>query len=288
MNLVGKIFVVLIAVMSLVFGAFSVMVYSAHTNWRMLVLNTEPGPGRPLGLQAELKKSKDANTAFQDQLSKLEDAYKSQLNDKEQRLGKLETEVKELARTREEAVKDLASKESLSRETIAALKAKQDNEAAMVKERDALRDQAHAVRADRDKQFKLVVQRTDEMHQAVTEVKRLQKRNEELAADLTRARDLLTKLGYDAARDYPEVPPPVDGVVLAVQGNDLIEISIGSDQGLLRGHKLQVYRVDGGTTYLGRVEVVKTEATRAVCKVDPSFPRKGPIQNGDRVASKIE
>jgi len=287
MNLVGKIFIVLIAVMCLVFSAFAVMVYATHTNWRQMVVNTDPG--KPLGLQSELKNASEANTALKNQLAGLEDSYKSQLNEKEQRLGKLETEVKELARVREEALKDLASKEALARETTAALKAKQDNEAALLKERDALREQARSVREDRDKQFKLVVQRTDEMHQAVSEVKRLTKRNEELSADLVRARDLLTRLGYDAEKNYPEIPPPVEGVVLAVQGNDLIEISIGSDQGLLKGHKLHAYRVDGSaSTYLGRVEVVKTEPNRAVCKVDPTFPRKGPIQNGDRVASKID
>ncbi len=38
MNLVGKIFVVLIFVMSIVFAAFSIMVYATHTNWRQEIL----------------------------------------------------------------------------------------------------------------------------------------------------------------------------------------------------------------------------------------------------------
>jgi hypothetical protein len=288
MNLVGKIFIVLVAVMSLVFAAMSVMVYGIHTNWRQLVVNPVEEPGKPLGLQYVLKNANEANTVLKNQLAASEDTYKSQLNEREQRLAKLETEVKELARLRDDAVKDLANKEATARETTAALAAKQTNEAALLKERDVLRDEARGLREDRDRQFKLVVQRTDEMHEAVAEVKRLSKRNEELAVDLTHARDLLTRLGVDPQTDPNSLVPPVDGLVTAVQGADLIQISLGSDQGLQRGHKLEVYRMNGtASTYLGRVIVEKTEPNLAVCRVDPNY-RRGPIQYGDRVAAKIQ
>ncbi|HEY2881954.1 MAG TPA: hypothetical protein VGJ15_05960, partial [Pirellulales bacterium] len=40
MNLVGKIFVVLIFIMSIMFAAFSIMVYSTHKNWRDEIVRT--------------------------------------------------------------------------------------------------------------------------------------------------------------------------------------------------------------------------------------------------------
>ena len=43
MNLVGKIFVVLILLMSIVFATFSIMVYAAHRNWRDEVLKQGVG-----------------------------------------------------------------------------------------------------------------------------------------------------------------------------------------------------------------------------------------------------
>ena len=43
MTLVGKIFVVLVLIMSFVFMAFSVMVYATHRNWRDLVTNPNTG-----------------------------------------------------------------------------------------------------------------------------------------------------------------------------------------------------------------------------------------------------
>ena len=54
MNLIGKIFVVMITVMSLVFMAFSVMVYATHKNWMATINRSqqEVKPGEPLGLIA--------------------------------------------------------------------------------------------------------------------------------------------------------------------------------------------------------------------------------------------
>ena len=47
MNLVGKIFIVLIFVMSLVFMAFSMAVYATHRNWREVVVGKPKGGYSP-------------------------------------------------------------------------------------------------------------------------------------------------------------------------------------------------------------------------------------------------
>ena len=56
MNLVGKIFVVLIFVMSLVFMAFAMAVYATHRNWREEVTRPRErsAAGKELGLQYQL------------------------------------------------------------------------------------------------------------------------------------------------------------------------------------------------------------------------------------------
>jgi hypothetical protein len=79
--------------------------------------------------------------------------------------------------------------------------------------------------------------------------------------------------------------PVVDGVVLAILGDGLVEISLGSDDGLNKGHQLYVYRVGGGrSTYVGKLEVLRTAVDRAVCKIIES---QGNVVKGDRVASKL-
>ena len=87
---------------------------------------------------------------------------------------------------------------------------------------------------------------------------------------------------------YEGTPPTVDGVVLEVGANGLIEISIGADDGLMKGHRLEVVRRgDGVSVWLGRVEVTETSPDKAVCKVLPEFLQR-PIQRDDRVTSKLQ
>ena len=73
---------------------------------------------------------------------------------------------------------------------------------------------------------------------------------------------------------------------MAVTGEGSVEVSIGSDDGLLKGHRLHVYRVGGTPPYVGDIEVVETYPDRAVCRIDPKF-YKSPMRRGDRVASKL-
>jgi hypothetical protein len=92
--------------------------------------------------------------------------------------------------------------------------------------------------------------------------------------------------GRKAPPKAEDVVPKVDGIVTAVSGKDLAEISLGSDDGLRKGHRLEVYRiVDGQGIYVGRIEVMKTTPNKSVGKAFGENNR--PIQKGDRVVSKL-
>jgi hypothetical protein len=85
--------------------------------------------------------------------------------------------------------------------------------------------------------------------------------------------------------DVDDVPPAdLRGEVLAVNSNQLVEISLGRDDGLREGHTLEIYR---GAQYLGRVQISKTQDDKSIGKILASF-RKGYIQAGDKVASKVQ
>jgi hypothetical protein len=88
----------------------------------------------------------------------------------------------------------------------------------------------------------------------------------------------------DTAKNAPE---DLKGLVTQVDStNNLLKINIGSDAGLLRGHTLEVYRVnDKQPKYLGRVRVVEVNPTSAV--VQPVGKMQGPVEKGDNVASRI-
>ena len=114
------------------------------------------------------------------------------------------------------------------------------------------------------------------------------KRAIQLAADLAAAKECLRYNSLDYKTDYKaKQPPHVDGVILAVPQPNLVEINIGADNGLRKGHKLEVVRMNGGTTYVGRIEVTQTTPDRAVCRVIPDMLRS-PMQRGDRVFDKLD
>ncbi len=115
----------------------------------------------------------------------------------------------------------------------------QDNATKSYDELKKLRTDVLDAQKERDEHFKKLVKLTDELNQLKSEEERLRSTNVALAQDVARNKDLLRKLGYDASRSYPDVPPVVDGVILATPGAGLVEISIGSDQGLMKGHRLR-------------------------------------------------
>jgi hypothetical protein len=139
---------------------------------------------------------------------------------------------------------------------------------------------------DRDDQQHRVVELTDQLHQAVNTKMALKQMNEQLAGQMAQAQDVLRHYGLSRDTPLTKEPPAVDGLVTAVRDdNKLVEITLGTDMGVLKGHQLEVVRSAGGvSTWLGRVEVIDAKVDRSVCKVLPEY-RKGAIQRGDRVFS---
>jgi hypothetical protein len=289
MNLIGKIFTVLIFVMSLVFMSFVVAVYATHKNWRDVVMNQEAAPDKPLGLQFALEEQKQKNTELKDQLDKLNEALATEKADKRQTLAKLENENETLKRDRDQQEQELGQLTQRVRDATAAMDATHKTLAGLRTEVDALRQDLEAARKDRQAQFDKVVKLTDDLHQAVNEVQALKVRNQDLAADHANALEVLGKfeLEPDPAK-YSGEPWPVEGIVAAVRPGGLVELNIGSDDGLMQGHTIEVFRLGAAAnTYLGRVEVTDVSADKAVAKVIPEFA-KGAIQVGDHVKSRLK
>ena len=288
MNLIGKIFTVLIFVMSLVFMAFVLAVYATHTNWYDVVMNKEAG-AKPLGLQYQVQQQEQRNTDLKAQLDKITSTLESERADKRQALAKLESEKDVLQRERDDQMQRLARAQQDLREAVATMNATQDRLTDLENELKSVRTDLENVRKDRQEQFAKVVELTDQLHQAVNQQKALEERNKTLAADYAKALEVLRKfeLEPDPAR-YTGEPWPVDGLVSAVRPGGMLELNIGSDDGLMKGHKLEVFRTsDGTSTYLGRVEVTDVSPNQAVAKVVPEF-LKGAIQVGDRVKSNLK
>jgi hypothetical protein len=292
MNLVGKIFIVVILVLCLVFMALSMTVYTAQKNWRefaMLSQDQIGASGKPLGLKWQLEQAKALNENLNNEKATLQKEYAAEKAARQQSLTRLQTELEIARRDRKSLEAGRADLEKDKRDAVAAMNATQKNLTDYRQELDRNRTALVEAHQDRDKHFAEVVRKTDEYNQAVNEKEVLRRRSLELVKDLKKADEALQWNGLDKNADYKsKMPPKVDAIVTSVLGDGLIEISLGSDAGLREGHQLEVYRAGGGqSTYVGRVKVVRTDPSKSVCKVDPNYQNSNVMEN-DRVVSKIE
>jgi hypothetical protein len=290
MNLIGKIFVVLIFVMSLVFMSFAVAVYSVHKNWRDYVMNEVAGPGKPLGLikkyEDEVKRNEDLKTQLETLTKERDDAKKTQ----EQAMTKLQSELDTATQEKKKLQIDYAALQKSASESAAAMSTTQSNATKFREEVDKLRGQILEAWKDRDAHSKEVERKTDELNQAHDDLEQLRKKTEDVAKDLAKEREERRYFGLpDPNSDYKsKTPPLVDGIITEAPGEGIVVISLGSDSGLRKGHHLEVFRVSGGSSsYVGRIEVIKTTPDKSVCKIDPKY-QNSTMQKGDRVASKID
>ena len=274
MNFIGKILVVLIFVMSLVFMSFAVAVYGTHQNW-----------------MAEAEKQKNLVDIARNALTKAEEEQKTleaeltrEINAREQALAKLETERNGLTAEREELVKERDALLVKDREAVAALDTAQQNLSRLTKEVMGLRTEIRTAQDERDKTFDRIVERTDQVHQLQGEAKRLAERNLQLAAQMASADLVLERHGLHRDMPVDGIPPMLRGKVLAINRDNMVEVSLGTDDGLRVGHTLEVFR---GSKYLGRVQVLHTTTDRAVGKIVPGF-KKGVIQKDDDVATRFK
>jgi hypothetical protein len=282
MNLVGKIFIVLIFVMSILFMGFVVAVYATHTNWRDAVKNPDSG------LETQLKNEKAEVDKLANQMAKTQEELETEKAARQNQIAKLVEKSDKLAEDREQLTKDIATERELKRDAIAAMDAAHKTLDAMRVEVERLRGDIATAMAVRDESLTMLVSKTDEANGLAMQMQTLNKRTAEVAEQLQKATDVLRKFGLDAEPEkYAGVPTrEVSGVVSVVRP-DGIGITIGSDDGLLKGHRLDVYRTGGQGTYLGKIEVIYTYPDKAVCKVLPEF-RKGIIQANDRVTTGLK
>ncbi len=84
--------------------------------------------------------------------------------------------------------------------------------------------------------------------------------------------------------------PPPDGIEGEVEKVDArsqyLTVNVGTNKGLAKDHTLEVYRLQPKPTYLGTIRILDVRAEQAVAL--PVGRPLGPIQQGDKVASKVQ
>lgn len=273
MTLLGKILTVLIFAMSFLFMAFAITVYATHTNWRTEVMKLQKN------VQAKQRESDQLRREYEvskDALAREQAARRYAIATLWSKYNQISQQIQQ----RERSLNDLQAANGILNQThqTTVNELKRLTDAVTVLRKDILTAQQ-----DRDATFAAVVKLTDDVHRLEGLKGDLQERRTQLLGQVSNLTAVLNAHGLTPHSDVANIPPAVDGVVTAVSQRDLVEISIGSDDGLKKGHTLDVYRRN---EYLGRIVIRRTAPDRAVAEIMKEFKR-GVIKKGDRVATKL-
>jgi len=283
MNLIGKILVGVIFVMSIVFMTLGIVLYQTQHKWKDMAKDFETQKStvqtQNTKLETEIKNLKDEYDRLVAELQEDKDKLIAKNNELEKENTTLTTESNVLNQ-------DIDSKTKLVAST-------QKNMFDMRGELLDIRSQLEKAQTDLHNQFVAMVDKTYTARLLAMELATLKSTYDVLNKDLADARYLLTQLGYgDLApavydKHLREVPPRVEGTITDIRPNGLLEINIGRDDGLLQGHKLHVYRDNQGVqSYLGRIEIIDVKPGKSVGKIMPEY-RTGNILLNDNVTAYL-
>ncbi len=282
MNLVGKIFTFLVFLMCVVFATFAMMVHAGQKNWREVVVNPSTGLSKQLTDEKALKQK------LEGEKKTLEESNKLELDRRDKRAAALETQNQLLAQERKANDFKIVDLEKQVRDMVGAVKAVHLTLAELRVEADSMRKQIKDAELARNDSFTKLVAVTDQFHNAVTERLRLEKMNRGLSDEVVKLREALAYYKVSADGSYKDKVPPrlLEGEVTSASNPNNIEISIGADDGVLKGHKFEVVRLSN-KSYVARIEVIDASfPNRAVCRPDASMQRSQ-IQKGDHVYANL-
>ncbi len=282
MTLVGKILVIVIMIFSVVFLGISTVVFSTAKNWRVATGAERKKVDELKKKLSDAQASKDAASKSLDDAKTSFDALSKQLNE---RISQLEAENKRDQEQITDVRGQLEKAQTNARATLDEIKFRRD-------ETVLLRDQKSAVEKQAN-EFKLhQADLNDKIRELERQLETATKNNSDLRERVAKFSTLLRQNGL--SDDISQIkglesPPPVVGEVKRIDPtNRRLEMTIGSDDGLVLGHELFVFRTSPRPEYLGKISVVAVEPDQAVGKVIGNTYQGKKIKEGDIVSSTIK
>lgn len=282
MTLVGKILVIVIMIFSVVFLGISTAVYSTAKNWRTATAAEKKKVDELKKKLADAQAGKDAATKGLEDAKTNFDAIEKQLNNKIDTLvAENDRDLKQVTDARSQLIKAQQNAKS----TLDEVEARRN-------EINLLRGQKTAVEKQAN-DFKI---HQTELNDKIRELERMMetatKNNADLRERVAKFSTLLRQNGLSddiAQVKGLESPPPVVGEVKRVDAsNRRIEMTIGSDDGLVPGHELFLFRTTPRPEYLGKISVLTVDPDQAVGKVIGNTYQGKKIKEGDIVSSTIK
>lgn len=281
MTTVGKILVILITIFAVIFMAVTVVVFNTATNWKDALTKQQE---KTQNLQKSLTNAKNETDVANNALKAAKAAFDNDVK-------KLNDDIANLKATNDQAIKDITdARKKLEVAQMNAKSAADDAEA-----RRAETDKTRAQFLEREQEankYKLQnVQLGDEIRQLQRELEVAVTNNKTLRETVSAYSSSLREHGLsDDVRQIKGVgaPPEVEGKVLRLDDkNSTVEISIGSDDGLVPGHILEVFRLKPRAEYIGKIKIISADADQAVGVVQGRTYLGRRVQEGDNVATSF-
>jgi peptidoglycan hydrolase CwlO-like protein len=273
MNLLGKIFTVFIFVASLFLLFVAMVVYATHKNWR------EDAQAATQKLQTAQAASQALETKYQDQVSRLNAEHEAD----QQNVRKLQSELETVQRLSATTQREVDQLRSERRENEGLVAATEQNNSRLQEEVTKLRESIAENQRARDEAFAKTLEATTQLHVTAGQLATIRERYDQIIQQLAKATSALREGGINPDAD---VVVQARGKITATSrsdGKQLIEITIGSDDGVRPQQTVEIFR---GERYLGRATILKSDPDRAVGQVIREF-QQGQIQEGDDVATKL-
>lgn len=313
MTFVGKILVVVQMILSVCFMAFAGAVYSFQEDWQN-AYNTSQNEVTKLSNELNeandtirlMKADRDADKGIEVDLAKYLqeadfDALTAHIADPgvsgqlKQLASDLAAAEVELLRVNE-ALADANEELKNQKEEFSQLQVKQDIKQQEAKERAIEAQKYKEINAKLNEELNQAVVKQQDLRDQIfskdTQLKQVAARQSKLLEEMANYVQAVNQAGIDIDEFVAasEPPPAVSGKVVRTRKSDggvvLVEITIGSDDGIAKGHVLDVYNTDGRGKYLGQIQILYTTPDAAVGRVVDEV-RNGKIRENDDVTTKL-
>ena len=281
MTFVGKILVIVIMAFALLFLGISTVVFTTHTNWKEETRKQREKV-------TELNKKGGELTAHVDVLTKdLEKAksdHKLAIDAAEKRIAALDDENKRSLAETTAVRNELEAAQQNARTALSEADER-------LKETKLIRDQKSAVEKQANDYKLQQTELNDKIREQERQNATLEANKKDLLDKVAAFSTLLRRNGLsDDIRDIKGVvsPPDVRGEVARIDvANRKMELTIGSDDGLVVGQEFFLFREKPVPEYLGKVKIVSVDPDQAVATVVGNTVQGKKIHEGDIVSSKI-
>jgi len=285
MTTVGKILIVLQVVLSLLFMGFAGAVFTVQTKWREVAAQHEDAA----------KKATNELRNREEEFEKEKTEMVAQLKTQTDRAAQFEAQATGLKQENAAVTGQLASVRTELENAQALAKIAGEEARARRDEAMSLRTANESLHQSRSELIDKVRALSDETFNSSLVQKSLNLKHTELLDKYATLETIARKNGFDLdPKTYEKMqapPPEVHGFVDSTKkaprhGTDLVQVTIGSDDGLAKGHLLYVYSTGDRPKYLGKIRVEYLEPDMAVGVVIDKA-KNGVIQKGDNVTSKL-